>query len=97
VFLKVSTLAGAIHEPARAARKLIEVTNMQEYSNTADMPLMDGQQYVDRTEEELEQVGVDAGMADSRAFVSWDHTYLQCEDTDGYQHNFTFATPELEW
>jgi hypothetical protein len=61
------------------------------------MELEDAQKYIERIEEELEQIGVEAGMADSRAFASFDKTYLQCEDTDGHEHRFVFANPELEW
>jgi hypothetical protein len=42
-------------------------------------------------EEELEQIGVDAGMADSRATATSRETWAGYETEEGYVHYFTFA------
>lgn len=60
--------------------------------------VVDAYEYVVKTEEELEKIGEEAGMADSRCHVKMDETNLTCEDQDGGVHLFTFATPQsLEW
>lgn len=42
-------------------------------------------------EQELEQIGKDAGMADSRCGANWKETGCVYEDTEGHPHMFIFA------